>query len=46
MEILPQLYQVDGVQGNRYILERDGLVLIDTGLPRNSKKILLSSPIH
>jgi glyoxylase-like metal-dependent hydrolase (beta-lactamase superfamily II) len=40
MEILPQLYQVDGVQGNCYILERDGLVLIDTGLPRNSKKIL------
>ena len=40
MEILQQLYQVDGVQGNCYILERDGLVLIDTGLPRNSKKIL------
>lgn len=40
MEIIPQVHQVDGVQGNCYILERDGLALIDTGLVRNSKKIL------
>lgn len=40
MEILPEIHQVDGVQGNCFLLDREGLVLIDTGLPRNNKKIL------
>jgi glyoxylase-like metal-dependent hydrolase (beta-lactamase superfamily II) len=40
MEIIPGVHQVDGVRGNCYIIVGDGLVLIDTGLPGNAKKIL------
>jgi glyoxylase-like metal-dependent hydrolase (beta-lactamase superfamily II) len=40
MEIVPGIHQIDGVQGNCYIIARDRLILIDTGLPRSSKKIL------
>jgi hydroxyacylglutathione hydrolase len=40
MEILPGLHRIDGVNGNCYVLERDGLVLVDTGLPRSGKKII------
>ncbi|PKL59760.1 MAG: MBL fold metallo-hydrolase [Methanomicrobiales archaeon HGW-Methanomicrobiales-4] len=40
MEILHGVHQIPGVQGNCYLLDRDGLVLIDSGLPRSSKKIL------
>jgi glyoxylase-like metal-dependent hydrolase (beta-lactamase superfamily II) len=40
MEIVPGIHQVDGVNGNCYVIIGDGLILIDTGLPRNSKKIL------
>jgi glyoxylase-like metal-dependent hydrolase (beta-lactamase superfamily II) len=40
MEIMPGVHQVDGVNGNCYIIMGDGLILIDTGLPNNSKKIL------
>jgi glyoxylase-like metal-dependent hydrolase (beta-lactamase superfamily II) len=40
MEIVPGIHQVDGVNGNCYVLLRDGLVLIDTGLPDSSVKIL------
>jgi hydroxyacylglutathione hydrolase len=40
MEIVPGIHQVDGVNGNCYIIVRDTLILIDTGLPRNTKKIL------
>lgn len=40
MEIVKGIHQIDGVQGNCYLIERDGLVLIDTGLPRNAGKIL------
>ena len=40
MEIIPGIHQIDGVNGNCYVIARDGLILIDTGLPRNSKKIL------
>ena len=40
MEIVPNLHQVDGVQGNCFLIGRDGLVLVDTGLARNGKKIL------
>jgi glyoxylase-like metal-dependent hydrolase (beta-lactamase superfamily II) len=40
MEIVPGIHQIDGVHGNCYIIVRDGLILIDTGLPRNSKKIM------
>jgi len=40
MEVVRGIHQVDGVQGNCYLVEHDGLVLVDTGLPRNAKKIL------
>jgi hydroxyacylglutathione hydrolase len=40
MEIVPGIHQIDGVNGNCYAILRDGVVLIDTGLPHNSKKIL------
>jgi glyoxylase-like metal-dependent hydrolase (beta-lactamase superfamily II) len=40
MRILPHIHQVDGVNGNCYILVRDGLTVIDTGLPGSGKKIL------
>ena len=40
MEIIPGIHRVDDVNGNCYIIVRDRLTLIDTGLPRNSKKIL------
>lgn len=39
-EILPGVHQVPGVQGNCYLLERDGLCLIDSGMPRSTTKIL------
>ena len=40
MEITPRVHRVDGMRGNCYLIDRDGLVLIDTGLPRTSWKIL------
>jgi glyoxylase-like metal-dependent hydrolase (beta-lactamase superfamily II) len=40
MEIIPGIYQVDGVNGNCYILVHDSLSVIDTGLPGSGKKIL------
>jgi glyoxylase-like metal-dependent hydrolase (beta-lactamase superfamily II) len=40
MEIVPGIHQVDGVNGNCYIMVRDGLTLIDTGFPGNGKKII------
>lgn len=39
-EILPGVYRVPGVNGNCYLLDRDGLVLIDSGLPGSSSKIV------
>ena len=40
MEIVPGIHQVDGVNGNCFIIVRDGLTLIDTGMPKNSAKIV------
>jgi len=40
MEIIPGIHQVDGVNGNCYILVHDSLSVIDTGLPGSGKKIL------
>ncbi len=40
MEIIPGIHQVDGVNANCYILVRDSLIIIDTGLPGSGKKIL------
>ncbi|MDD1658088.1 MAG: MBL fold metallo-hydrolase [Methanomicrobiales archaeon] len=40
MEITPGVHRIDGMRGNCYLIARDGLVLIDTGLPRTSWKIL------
>lgn len=43
MKITEGIYQVDGVNGNVYLVE-DGnsLILVDTGLPRSHKKIISS----
>jgi hydroxyacylglutathione hydrolase len=40
MEIVPGIHQVDGVNGNCYIISREGLTIIDTGLPGSARKIL------
>jgi glyoxylase-like metal-dependent hydrolase (beta-lactamase superfamily II) len=40
MEIVPGIHQVEGVNGNCYVIVRDGITLVDTGLPGASKKIL------
>ena len=41
MEIVPGVYLVEGVRGgNVYLLADETLTLIDTGLPRNSRRIL------
>jgi len=40
MEIVPGIHQVDGINGNVYIIARKGLVVIDTGIPGSGKKIL------
>lgn len=41
MKISENVYLVDGVVANPYILEDpDGLTIIDTGIPRSEKKIL------
>ena len=41
MKIVDGIYQVDGINGNVYLVEDgDKLILIDTGLPRSHKKII------
>jgi glyoxylase-like metal-dependent hydrolase (beta-lactamase superfamily II) len=40
MEIVPGIHQVDGVNGNAYIIDRESLVVIDTGLRGSGRKIL------
>jgi glyoxylase-like metal-dependent hydrolase (beta-lactamase superfamily II) len=40
MEITPEIHQVDGVNGNCYIIIRDTLTIIDTGRPGDGAKIL------
>jgi len=40
MEVVQNIHQVDGVNGNCYIIARDRLTIIDTGLPGSGKKIL------
>jgi glyoxylase-like metal-dependent hydrolase (beta-lactamase superfamily II) len=40
MEISPGIHQVDGVNGNAYIIIRNGLVVIDAGIPGSGKTIL------
>ena len=40
MEIVPGIHQIDGINGNCYVIGGDGLTLIDTGLPHGSAKIL------
>jgi len=48
MEIVPGIHQVDGVNGNSYIIAREKLTIIDTGLPGSGKKILayIKDEIH
>ena len=40
MEIIPGIHQIDGINGNCYIIVRDGLTLIDTGLPHGGAQVL------
>jgi hydroxyacylglutathione hydrolase len=40
MEIIPDIHQVDGVNGNAYIIARYRLIVIDTGIPGSGKTIL------
>jgi glyoxylase-like metal-dependent hydrolase (beta-lactamase superfamily II) len=40
MEIISGIHQVDGVNGNAYIIARDRLIVIDTGIPGSGKTIL------
>lgn len=42
MEIVPGIHRVDGVRGaNSYVvIGEDGILLVDTGLPRSGKKII------
>jgi len=40
MEIVPGIHQVDGINGNAYIIIRDRLVIIDTGITGSGKTIL------
>ena len=40
MEIVPGIHQVEGVNGNCYVIVRDGITIVDTGLPGAGKKIL------
>ena len=42
MEILPGIHKVDGVNCNCYLVkgQKDGWILIDTGMPNNAKKII------
>ncbi|MDD1645984.1 MAG: MBL fold metallo-hydrolase [Methanomicrobiales archaeon] len=39
MEITPRVHRIDKMRGNCYLIARDGLVLIDTGLPRTAGRI-------
>ena len=40
MEIVPGIHQIDGINGNCYVIVGDGLTLIDTGLSHGSAQIL------
>jgi glyoxylase-like metal-dependent hydrolase (beta-lactamase superfamily II) len=40
MEIVPGIHQLDGINGNVFIIVRNGLVIIDSGIPGSGKKIL------
>lgn len=40
MEIVSGIHQVEGVNGNCYVIVRDGIIIVDTGLPGAGKKIL------
>jgi glyoxylase-like metal-dependent hydrolase (beta-lactamase superfamily II) len=40
MEIVPGIHQVDGVNGNCYVVDREKLIVIDTGMPGSGRKIL------
>lgn len=42
MEIVPNIHQVDGVNGNAYIVAGERLTVIDTGIPAGSGKKILS----
>jgi hydroxyacylglutathione hydrolase len=40
MEIIQGVHQVDGINGNVYLISSDNIMLIDTGMPHNAQNIL------
>ena len=40
MEIVPGIHMIDGIRAHSYLIDGPELTLIDTGMPRNTKKIL------
>lgn len=40
MEVVPEVHWIEGIKGNCYLIINESLTLIDTGLPRNTKKII------
>lgn len=48
MEVVPGIHWIEGVNGNCYLIVDKELTLIDTGLPRNTKKILryITEEVH
>lgn len=42
MEVIPNIHRIDGLRGcNVYLVsDKDGLILIDTGMPGNAQKII------
>jgi glyoxylase-like metal-dependent hydrolase (beta-lactamase superfamily II) len=48
LEVVPSIHWIDGVNGNCYLIVEEELTLIDTGLPRNTRKILryITDEVH
>ena len=40
MEIVPGVHLIEGINAHCYLIDGPELVLIDTGMPRKTKKIL------
>ncbi len=40
MEVVPGIHRIDGVNANCYLIADQELILVDTGLPRNARKVL------
>jgi len=40
MEIVPTIHMIEGISAHCYLIDGHDLILIDTGMPRKTKKIL------